>query len=41
MIRYIRNIRSISIKSMVIIVEALLLVLVSVSLSELDELLTI
>jgi hypothetical protein len=36
-----RNIRSISIRSMVSIVEALLLVWVSVSLGEVDELLAI
>jgi hypothetical protein len=36
-----RKIRSISIRSMVSIVEALLLVLVSVSFDELDELLAI
>jgi hypothetical protein len=41
MIRHKKNIRSISIRRMVSIVEALLLVLVKVALSELDELFTI
>jgi hypothetical protein len=41
MIRHKKNIRSISIRRMVSIVEALLLVLVKVALGELDELFTI
>jgi hypothetical protein len=38
MIRHMRNIRSISIRRMISVVEALLLVLVKVALGELDEL---
>jgi hypothetical protein len=41
MIRYMRNKRSISIRRMVSVVEALLLVLVKVALGEVDELFTI
>jgi hypothetical protein len=41
MIRHMRNIRSVSIRRMVSVVEALLLVLIKVGLGELDELFVI
>jgi hypothetical protein len=41
MIRYVRNIRSISIRNMVSVVEALILLLVRIALGELDELFAI
>jgi hypothetical protein len=41
MVRHMRNIRSISIRNMVSVVETLLLVLESVALGELDELFAI
>jgi hypothetical protein len=41
MIKYVRNIRSISIRNMVSVVEALILLLVRIALGELDELFAI